>query len=31
MTIVKQVEIADRRGVTLDYLVVAADRLALID
>lgn len=26
----KLVEIADRRGVTLDYLVIAADRLALV-
>jgi hypothetical protein len=27
----KLVEIADERGVTLDYVVVAADRLALVD
>jgi hypothetical protein len=26
----KLVEIADRRGVTLDYVVVAGDRLALV-
>jgi hypothetical protein len=27
----KLVEIADERGATLDYVVVAADRLALVD
>jgi hypothetical protein len=28
--VVELVEIADERGVTLDYVVVAADRLALV-